>query len=199
MVHRLKKKSSKTTTWQTKAGTFQTSSKVTCKFTLPEFHQNKDITWKMYVDESDKEESRYDMIIGRDLLTELGIEFSFKKGTMSWDGAEVHMKDNALFDTSDNIEEIFNSEPISEAERIQQIVDAKYCPADLEAEVKKCVELSSEEQQDLLYLLNKYKTLFDGTLGAWNIGELQIDLKEGVKPYHAKPYPVPYSQEQKLR
>ena len=65
----------------------------------------------MYVDESDKEERRYDMIIDRDLLTELDIEFSFKKGTMSWDGAEVHMKDNALFNTIDNIEveEIFNS------------------------------------------------------------------------------------------
>ena len=67
----------------------------------------------MYVNESDKEESQYDMIIGRDLLTELVIEFSFKNGIMSWDGTKVHMKDNTLFNSLDNVEEIFSSESIS--------------------------------------------------------------------------------------
>ena len=79
LVERLEKKKSQTTSWQTKAGTFLTSSKVKCTFTLPEFHDNRDINWKMYVDESENENSKYDMIIGRDLLSELGIEFSFKK------------------------------------------------------------------------------------------------------------------------
>ena len=83
----------------------------------------------MYVDESDDEHAKYDMIICRDLLTELGMEFSFKKRSMTWDGAEVHMKDSSMFDNKDNIEEVFSTEPISEAERIQQIVDAKILPS----------------------------------------------------------------------
>ena len=199
LVTRLERKKSHTTTWQTKAGTFLTSSKVKCNFTLPEFHDRRDITWKMYVDESEDENNKYDMIIGRDLLSELGVEFSFKKGTMMWDGAEVHMKDSSMFNTPDNIEEIFNSEPISEAERIQQIVNAKYCPADLDSVVKSCEELSHEEQQQLLKLLQKYASLFDGTLGSWNMTPVKLDLKSDAKPYHAKPYPVPFSQEEKLK
>ena len=193
-MKRLKIKSSHSTTWQTKAGTFQTSSKVNCSFSLPEFHDNRDITWKFYVDEADNADSKYDMIIGRDLLAELGMDFSFKKGTMTWDGAEVHMKDNAIFNNSGNIEDLLNTEPISEAERIQQIINAKYCPADLKSVVNNCTELNTEEQQQLLQLLTRYESLFDGTLGSWNMTQVRLDLKADAKPYHAKPYPVHISK-----
>ena len=38
--------------WSTKSGTFNT--KETCKttFSLPQFHKNREITWKMHVDET---------------------------------------------------------------------------------------------------------------------------------------------------
>jgi hypothetical protein len=53
-VKKYKKKTlSKSTNWTTKAGTFKTDHKVTCLYTLPEVHQGKDISWNMYVDESD--------------------------------------------------------------------------------------------------------------------------------------------------
>jgi hypothetical protein len=52
----------------------------------------------------------------------------------------------------------------------------------------------------LLELLNKFKHLFDGTLGYWNIELVHLELQhEDTKPYHSKPYPVPYSQEKKLK
>jgi hypothetical protein len=71
-VKKYKKKTfSKSTNWTTKAGTFKTDCKVTCQFTLPEFHQGKDISWNMYIDGSDTRLNSYDMIIGRDLLHEL--------------------------------------------------------------------------------------------------------------------------------
>jgi hypothetical protein len=37
----------------------------------------------------------------------------------------------------------------------------------------------------------KYESLFDGTLGAWTHPDHRLELKEGVKPYHAKSFPVP--------
>jgi hypothetical protein len=40
-------------------------------------------------------------------------------------------------------------------------------------------------------LLLKYESLFDGTLGDWNRLPISIELKEGVKPYHGRPYPIP--------
>jgi hypothetical protein len=54
-VRKYKKISTTSTNWTTKAGTtFKTTRKVNCQFTLPEFHQGKDITWTMNVDDSDK-------------------------------------------------------------------------------------------------------------------------------------------------
>jgi hypothetical protein len=39
--------------------------------------------------------------------------------------------------------------------------------------------------------LQKYKDLFDGTLGKWTGSPYDIELKEGAQPYHAKPFPIP--------
>ena len=55
--------------WETQAGKFNTSKKVNVYFCLPEFSSTKIVTWKCHIDESTK--GRYDMILGRDLLTAL--------------------------------------------------------------------------------------------------------------------------------
>ncbi len=33
--------------------------------------------------------------------------------------------------------------------------------------------------------------MFDGTLGEWNLPPVSIQLKEGVKPFQGRPYPIP--------
>jgi hypothetical protein len=43
----------------------------------------------------------------------------------------------------------------------------------------------------LLSLLLDYESLFDGTLGDWNRPPVSIKLKDGAKPYHGRPYPIP--------
>jgi hypothetical protein len=40
-------------------------------------------------------------------------------------------------------------------------------------------------------LLLRFKELFDGTLGEWKLPPVSFKLKEGAKPYHGRPYPVP--------
>ena len=43
-------------------------------------------------------------------------------------------------------------------------------------------------------------SLFDGQLGSWDSDPIEVELKDpNCKPYHAKPFPVPKSQEQKLK
>ena len=64
----------KNTTWTTKAGSFVTKEKCDVTLRLPEFHEGKSIDWTVYVDSSDSELATYDMIIGRDMLKELGID-----------------------------------------------------------------------------------------------------------------------------
>jgi hypothetical protein len=43
----------------------------------------------------------------------------------------------------------------------------------------------------LLSLLLDFESLFDGTLGDWNRPPVSIEMKDGAKPYHGRPYPIP--------
>ena len=61
--------------WETQAGKFTTSKKADIDFFLPEFSATKIVTWKSHVDESTN--GKYDMILGRDLLTALGLDLNF--------------------------------------------------------------------------------------------------------------------------
>ena len=200
----LRKKRSTKTTWTTKAGAFTTTEKCKCTFTLPEFHQGREVKWSVYVDESASETSNYDMIIGRDLLEELGIDLVFSNHTMKWDNATVPMRNLSWFEDtkmSDKEEEVYSMHDpnTTEVERIQNILDMKYAPADLEAITEASDHLSTEDKRLLLNLLKRYETLFDGSLGTWKTTPIDLELREDAKPYHAKAYPVPYSQEKKLK
>jgi hypothetical protein len=54
-----------------------------------------------------------------------------------------------------------------DAERIQSIMESKYCPADLNKIVEECTHLDKTKQRQLLKLLQKFEYLFGGTLGTW--------------------------------
>jgi hypothetical protein len=43
--------------------------------------------------------------------------------------------------------------------------------------------------------LKKFPTLFGGGLGMLNIKPVKLDLIDGAKPYHARPFPVIQSLE----
>ena len=55
--------------WHTQAGNITTDIKVKIDFTLHELSATKIVTWNCHVDEFNK--GRYDMILNRDILTEL--------------------------------------------------------------------------------------------------------------------------------
>ncbi len=39
-------------------------------------------------------------------------------------------------------------------------------------------------------VLPKFESLFDGTLGDLNLPPVSFELKEGMKPYHGRLYPI---------
>jgi hypothetical protein len=172
---------------------------------LPALFENREIEWDCYVDESDPDSCLYDMIIGRDLMIELGIDICFSTAEIKWDNASIPMVSvDQLRDASiDGFEKeiLYSQDPdATDAERIQNIVESKYCPADLRKVVNECTILDDKQKEILFQLLTKYENLFDGTLGTWKTDPIELELKEeGTKPYHAKPYPVPHSQEKKLK
>ena len=82
---------------------------------------------------------------------------------------------------------------------LQKICDAMYVPADLDEVVWMCGHLTKDKKGQLHALVSKYVHLFDGTLGTWQKEPYNIELKEGVKPYHSRPFPVPKIHEHTLK
>ena len=205
VVKKLTKKNCSTTRWSTKTGSLKTNKKCKIKFILPEFHPNREIKWSAYVDDNSSLKSRYDLIIGRDMINELGIDFLFSTGQMCWDNATVFMRspDSLDLDNLDSLEEeiLSTQENLNfDADRIQEIIDSKYSLQDLDAVVAECKHLSEEQRKGLRKLLEKYKSLFDGSLGSWKTEPIELELKDpNAKPYHARPYPVPKINERKLK
>ena len=63
-----------------------------------------------------------------------------------------------------------------------------------------CEHLSSKEKDLLRKLMFKHEELFDGTLGIWDTKPVELELQDpNAKPHHARTYPVPQSQERKLK
>ena len=110
----------------------------------------------------------YDMIImiGRDLLTDLGIDIRFSTNTVEWDSIEIPMKES---NTTVESFHVGDSDSIKEAnKRIQGILEAKYQAANLREICNNSMHLDVRQQEKLFQLLSKYESLFDGTLGTWN-------------------------------
>ncbi len=75
---------------------------------------------------------------------------------------------------------------------VVEILDAKYEKSDLPSIAKNnCAHLSTLHCNFLLALLLKFEKLFDGMLGDWKLPPVSFELKEGAKPYHGRPYPIP--------
>ena len=76
-----------------------------------------------------------------------------------------------------------------------KILDSNYEKANLRAITKEdCLNyLSTTEKNKLLKLLQEFEELFNGTLGDWGYNLVSFQLKEGVQPYHGRPFPIPKS------
>jgi len=61
--------------WATATGSISTSQKAKVQFMLPELSETRIITWKLHVF---KKTTKYDMILGRDLLQDLKILYTSK-------------------------------------------------------------------------------------------------------------------------
>jgi hypothetical protein len=147
------------------------------------------------------------MIIGHDLMSQLGIILDFDKQIMTWDESTIKMKEyEDLLDINSPInesywhEEIYESQALIEASsHLKKILDMKYEPADLNKIARNCDYLTDDKQMQLLSLLHKYQHLFNHLLGTWNAKPYNIELKPDAKPYHSRPFPVPKIHEATLK
>eukprot|EP00957_Ditylum_brightwellii_P090671 6905430-Ditylum_brightwellii.AAC.1 len=85
-------------------------------------------------------------------------------------------------------------------DRYKTILEAKYKKANLRKEGDdNCPQLTSKQRKKLTKLLLKFEKLFNGTLGTWKNTKYNIELKQGVTPYHSRHYSIPQACEQQLQ
>ena len=77
----------RTVTYNTYGGKFRTKSAASVGLKLIEFSNSETINWKFQVDEyHHHEEVPYDIIIGSDLMTQLGLDIKYSSQTIEWRG-----------------------------------------------------------------------------------------------------------------
>jgi Retroviral aspartyl protease len=194
-------KQSKEITWTTNAGKFVTKYEIPLQFSLPEFAPSREISWNVAVDDT-AQQSKYEMIIGRDLQLALGMEILFSTKHLKWDGIAIPMRtqhtDLSYIDSL--VKNLGNSQDVfATASTPMSILDAKYEKANIDATINTFKHLNGNQQQQLKALLYKFEHLFDGTLGDWTTEPVSFKLKEGAKPFQLSPFPVPKIHEDTLK
>ena len=161
---------------------------------------SKVIQWICHKDSNTlRKNAQYDMIIGADLLSELGIEINFNTQRIIWEGIEIPMKDKNIKSDLQNATAIYYKSiaptVLKEAEaRQKRILDAAYSAEDLDDNAHMETHLSKEQQAKLVCSLQKYPKLFQGGLGVLNIPPVHLELRPLHKDetqYNARPFLIP--------
>ena len=179
------------TVWTTPGGEMKTTTKCQAQFMIPELHENRVLDYDVHVA---KDLGAYDMIIGRDVMTDLGIDIRFSTESIVWDESVIPFKDI----DSDSQEAFHIPDPDAITPRAVPL-DNDYSKADIAQVCADQTQLDAVQQAQLKELLQKYEPLFDGTLGKWNMDPYEIELLPDAKPYHARAFPVPHRYMETLK
>ncbi len=118
------------------------------------------------------------MIIGRDLISSLGLEIKGNDLSIKWNEAAIPWHNMDCTKEDIFIAEDFHSTKLEEhkIQLMKDILDAKYSKADLKKVAESAVHLNRIERDQLYKLLKTHKNLFDGTLGTFTGDPYDIKL-----------------------
>lgn len=188
--------------FRTIAGDFQSRRAVTLRdIVLPEFDKTRRVDdIEAYVFDSP---CSYDVILGQDFLSKAGVKLDFEHGVMCWLDRKIDMKDRRHWESRANwfvaLDEADEDDDYDEDFGDAYMLDAKYESTDPKDVVEAQSHLDDEQKKQLLEVLEKHSTVFDGTLGHYKKELIHLDLEPDSKPYHAKPYPVPKVHEETFK
>lgn len=191
--------------YETYGGHFTSNSTANVVFRMIEFHKNKDllINYTFQVDEVNKtKDSRYDMIVGNDILHDLGIDLMFSEEKIQWKNKNTPFDNNSIpmktlgtlsdLKTCTMIYDLHTISPIlqQEEDRQRRILDADYSKVDIDSMVND-LDIAKATKKKLKQTLNKFPTLFGGGLGLLDIKPVDIELRPGSKPHASQYYTIP--------
>jgi hypothetical protein len=114
----------KRTNWKTLGGSFTTNYESLLDFKLPGISTSKVVTWQAHEDDkTSSREAAYDMIMGMDLITSIGIKVDFEQRCIIWGGTEIQLKTRATLNNDEILHMLYHAanEPdiLQEAEKRQ--------------------------------------------------------------------------------
>ena len=190
-------------TYETYGGEFKSKSAASVGFRFVEFENNSDITveHRFQVDEiHTPRQSKDDMIIGSDLLWNMGMDIRYSCERVEWLDDYIQLKPlNTLAERGvcEMLYAIHTDDPIiKEAEERQnRILDADYSKVDIPAMVSE-LDISDASRRKLVTTLSKFPELFGGGLGCLkNCEPATFKLKPGSVPYAGRYYNFPRAYE----
>jgi hypothetical protein len=190
--------------WGTSNGTFITDKVGNIEISFVEYLASKKVRLQPDIVEYSPGDQApmYDLIIGKQTMHNLGVKLDFQEKTITIDKILLRMRNTANLQLKPRITRAlrentcFAQESISTrsaTKHMVKILDAKYEKANLTAIIREnCSHLTASDREKLLSVLLKFEPLFDGTLGDWKLLPVFFELKEGMKPYHGRPYLIPH-------
>jgi hypothetical protein len=191
----------KRTKWKTLGGTFTANYESLWDFKFPEISTSKVVIWQAHVgDKASRKEAAYDMIMGMDLMTSIGITVDCEQKSIRWGGTDITLKTRNTLNDDEILHMLYHAanEPdiLQEAEKRQnRILDADYRSVEVDPFVEELKHLTMDEKQILGETLKRSPTIFGVGLGVLNIKPVKLELIDGAKPFYARPFPVQQSLE----
>jgi len=185
--------------WDTATGIFQTNGSVRIEqYCLPQFTRKRQITTSFHMFQK-RSKDKYDFILGRDLLKELGLDIHYSASQFMWDNITVDMVPCGYW-TKQKISSVAKTwnanKPANEELHLAQILPANYKPVDIAEVVQKQTHLNVEERKELLRTLIDFQNLFQGKCGEFNGEPITLDLLPESQPFYAKPFSIPKAYQQ---
>ncbi|OWZ03089.1 Pol Polyprotein [Phytophthora megakarya] len=174
------------TVFNTMNGSVTSNGTIVAQFLFPDLKCDTIITHRFEVINDSKDT----MIIGRDIMNELGLILNFKDKVVQWDDCFLRLntgRSNSRGATDEMEDHEFPDET-------KEIFSSSVKPEDLLPD-----SLHGEMAANYLALLIKHQTLYDGHLGRMRFNDYEIPLSPEFKPVHAKPYPIARSLEKKAK
>jgi hypothetical protein len=148
---------------------------------FPEISTSKVVTWQAKVDDkTSSKESTYDIIMGMDLVTSIGITVDCEQRCIRWGGTEIPLKTRNTLNDNEILHMLYHAEHepdiLQEAEKRPKncILDAEYRKFEVDPNVQELAHFTADEKQILGETLKKLPTLFVGRLGMLNIKTCKV-------------------------
>ena len=152
----------------TYGSSLKSSMTVSVGFKMVEFESqlNNTIECHFQVDEtSDPEKQLYDVVIGNDLLYNMGINILFKERQIQWNDDEIPLKEMGLVHNREfcvMLHSMYTDSPLlQEAEEQQdKMMDCNYSKVDIDAMVAD-LDINDSNKKQLKKILRKFEHGFD--------------------------------------